>query len=175
MAEPTSYRMCSMILRPSFGSSGRLSRDLGRSILLLVYALQVLTSTSLAALPKRLILALDGISYRDMQALQEGVTYQNLKGKQFHRQAFHQGYFPVSRNVSTFPSTSDVAWTEIFGDRPLPGYQRTYFSEAANSGIVVNGITTTMEHERQMQWQVEGGFIRTMGYVSPGRTFKYEL
>ena len=175
MAEPTSYRMCSMILRPSFGSSGRLSRDLSRSILLLVYALQVLTSTSLAALPKRLILALDGISYRDMQALQEGVTYQNLKGKQFHRQAFHQGYFPVSRNVSTFPSTSDVAWTDIFGDRPLPGYQRTYFSIAVNTEIVVNGITTSMEHERQMTWQVESGFLRALGYVFPRSTFKYEV
>src|SRR5664279_6393296 len=175
MAEPTSYRMCSMILRPSFGSSGRLSRDLSRSILLLVYALQVLTSTSLAALPKRLILALDGISYRDMQALQEGVTYQNLKGKQFHRQAFHQGYFPVSRNVSTFPSTSDVAWTDIFGNRPLPGYQRTYFSDAANAQISINGVTTTMEHESQMQWELENGFLRTLGYVYPVHTYKYEL
>src|SRR5664279_3680208 len=175
MAEPTSYRMCSMILRPSFGSSGRLSRDLSRSILLLVYALQVLTSTSLAALPKRLILALDGISYRDMQALQEGVTYQNLKGKQFHRQAFHQGYFPVSRNVSTFPSTSDVAWTDIFGNRPLPGYQRTYFSTAANSQISLNGVTTTLEHEKQMDWQVESGFIRSMGYIYSAHVFEYEM
>jgi hypothetical protein len=90
----------------------------------------------IAALPKRLIICLDGISYRDMKALQAGVTYKDTHGFQFHRQAFHQGYFPVSRMISTFPSTSDVAWTDIFGDRPLPGYQRTYFSEAANSGNV---------------------------------------
>ena len=128
-----------------------------------------------AALPKRLILAIDGIAYRDMQALQEGVTYKDVKGRQFHRQAFHQGYFPVSRNVSTFPSTSDVAWTDIFGDRPLPGYQRTYFSAAANSQISINGVTTTMEHERQMHWELENGFLRTLGYVCPSHTFKYEV
>src|ERR1039458_955632 len=102
-----------MILRPSFGCSGRVSGHLSRLVVLLVCALQVLSSTSIAALPKRLILALDGIAYRDMQALQEGVTYKDARGRQIHRQAFHEGYFPVSRNVSTFPSTSDVAWTDI--------------------------------------------------------------
>src|ERR1039458_7078095 len=175
MTDRTPYKMRLVILRPSFDCHGRLSRGVSRLVFLFLWALLVPSSSSLAALPKRLILALDGVAYRDMKALQEGIIYKDAKGRQFHRQGFHQGYFPVSRNVSTFPSTSDVAWTEIFGDRPLPGYQRTYFSEAANSGIVVNGITTTMEHERQMQWQVESGFIRTMGYVSPGRTFKYEL
>jgi Type I phosphodiesterase / nucleotide pyrophosphatase len=156
-----------MILRPSAGAS--------RSVFLLLGALQVLSLTSTAALPKRLILALDGISYRDMQALQEGVTYKDAKGRQFHRQGFHQGYFPVSRNVSTFPSTSDVAWTDIFGDRPLPGYQRTYYSEAANSQVSINGVTTTMEHERQMQWELENGFLRTLGYVCPSHVYKYEV
>ena len=164
-----------MISRPSFGCSGRLSKDVSQSIFLLLWALQAFSSTSIAALPRRLIMALDGISYRDMQALQEGVTYKDVKGRQFHRQGFHQGYFPVSRNVSTFPSTSDVAWTDIFGDRPLPGYQRTYFSEAANSQIAINGVTTTMEHESQMQWELENGFLRTLGYVCPFHTYKYEV
>src|ERR1035441_6280369 len=164
-----------MILRPSFGCSGRLSGDLSRLVVLLVCALQVLSSTSIAALPKRLILALDGIAYRDMQALQEGVTYKDARGRQFHRQAFHEGYLQVSRNVSTFPSTSDVAWTDIFGDRPLPGYQRTYFSTALNLEISINGVTTSMEHERQMHWQVENGFLRAMGYLFPLQIYKHEL
>ncbi|MGO8927266.1 MAG: alkaline phosphatase family protein [Limisphaerales bacterium] len=164
-----------MIFRPSFGFSGRLSRAVSRSVVLLLWAIQVLSSTSIAALPKRLILALDGVSYRDMKALQEGVTYKDAKGRPFHRQGFRQGYFPVSRMVSTFPSTSDVAWTEIFGDRPLPGYQRTYYSEAANAEIVVNGVTTSMEHERQMHWQVESSYHRAMAYVFPRRTFNYEV
>jgi hypothetical protein len=77
--------------------------------------------------------------------------------------------------ISTFPSASDVAWTDIFGDRPLPGYQRTYFSVAANSEISINGVTTSMEHERQMDYQVESGFIRSMGYIYSVHTFEYEM
>jgi hypothetical protein len=164
-----------MILRPSFGCSGRLSRDVSRSVFLLFWALLAFSSTSLVALPKRLILGLDGVAYRDMKALQEGVTYKDVKGRQFHRQAFQQGYFPVSRMVSTFPSTSDVAWTDIFGNRPLPGYQRTYFSAAVNAQISINGVTTTMEHESQMQWELENGVLRTLGYVFPVHTYKYEV
>jgi hypothetical protein len=164
-----------MIFGPSFGGLGRLSRNVSRSVLLFSLVIQALPATSIAALPKRLIIGLDGISYRDMKALQAGVTYKDTHGFQFHRQAFHQGYFPVSRMISTFPSTSDVAWTDIFGDRPLPGYQRTYFSDAANLEISVNGITTSMEHERQMHWQVENGFLRTLGYVYPSHMYEYEV
>ncbi|HUA38504.1 MAG TPA: alkaline phosphatase family protein [Candidatus Sulfopaludibacter sp.] len=129
------------------------------------------------ALPQRLVLGLDGIAYRDMEALQRGVICTNIRGRPFRRQAFSagEGYFPVSRLVSTFPSTSDVAWTDIFGDRPLPGYQRTYFSAAANSQIVINGITTTMEHESQMHWQLENNMFRTMGYVYPMHTCELEI
>src|ERR1700743_1847798 len=92
------------------------------------------------ALPARLVLALDGVAYRDMQALQAGVTRTNFFGHTYQLRAFtsQEGYFPVSRMISTFPSASDVAWTDIFGDRPLPGYQRTYFSVAANSMITLN-------------------------------------
>jgi hypothetical protein len=68
-----------------------------------------------------------------------------------------------------------VAWTDIFGDRPLPGYQRTYYSAAVNSIISINGVTTTMEHERQMDWQVQNGFLRAMGYMYPAHTLRYEM
>ena len=145
-----------------------------RQPILLLSLVMVSLPSSSVALPKRLILGVDGVAYRDMKALQAGVTYEDAHGFQFHRQAFTNGYFPVSRNVSTFPSTSDVAWTEILGDRPLPGYQRTYFCEALNSTIVINGVTTSMEHERQMDWEVENGFLRAMGYVFPVHMFQYE-
>src|SRR5581483_2154944 len=131
--------------------------------------------SSLATLPKRLVLGLDGVAYRDMKALQEGVTYKDFKGRQYHRQAFQQGYFPVSRMVSTFPSASDTAWTEMLGDRPLPGYQRTYFSTAANLEIFQNGVSTSMEYERQMTWQATGGIRRSLGYGFPVHTFNYEV
>ena len=147
-----------------------------RLVFLICLAFQALPSTSVA-LPGRLILALDGIAYRDMVALQAGVTSTNFLGSVTHRQAFDssEGYFPVSRMISTFPSTSDVAWTDIFGNRPLPGYQRTYFSSAANSEISINGVTTSMEHERQMSWQVESGFVRSMAYIYSVHIYEYEL
>src|SRR6267143_726974 len=164
-----------MIFFPSFGNLGCLRRNVSRSVFLLLLATQALPSTSIAALPKRLVLLVDGVSYRDMKALQEGVTYTDSKGRQFHRQGFHQGYFPVSRLVSTFPSASDIAWTEILGNRPVPGYQRTYFSAAADSEVFQNGVTTSMEYEKQMTWQVKGGMRRVMSYVWPQRAYRYEL
>ena len=77
--------------------------------------------------------------------------------------------------VSTFPSTSDVAWTDIFGDQPLPGYQRTYYSEAANKEVSINGVTTTMEHERQMDYQLQNGIFRALGYLHPVDTCRLEM
>jgi hypothetical protein len=161
-----------MSFTPSFEGFSSSPR---RRVFLLVLMIQALSLTSTFALPRRLVLALDGISYRDMAALQAGVSYKGVRGRQFYRRAFNDGYFPVSRNVSTFPSTSDVAWTDIFGDRPLPGYQRTYFSEAENREISVNSVTTSTERERQVNWQVESAWRRAMGYLHPLRAFKYEL
>lgn len=144
---------------------------------LLVLSLSTLCPSITFALPRRLVLGLDGVAYRDMRALQAGVTYTNFWGRRIHRQAFssQEGYFPASRLISTFPSTSDVAWTDIYGDRPLPGYQRTYFSVAANSQIIINPITTTMEHESQMDFQLENGVFRTMGYIYPVHTYDMEV
>jgi hypothetical protein len=41
--------------------------------------------------------------------------------------------------------------------------------------ISINGVTTTMEHERQMDWQVQNGFRRAFGYLFPAHTFRYEM
>lgn len=129
------------------------------------------------ALPSRLVLALDGVAYRDLKALQAGAPGTNWWGKTFIRQAFsaREGYFPVSRMISTFPSTSDVAWTDIFGDRPLPGYQRTYYSAAANRQMAVSAVTTSMEHEKQMDWELQNSFLRSMAYVYSVHVYEYEL
>jgi Type I phosphodiesterase / nucleotide pyrophosphatase len=129
------------------------------------------------ALPARLVLAMDGIAYRDVAALQAGVERTNFFGKKTVLRAFtaDEGYFPVSRMISTFPSLSDIAWTDIFGDRPLPGYQRIYFSAAANAEIFNSGISTTMEYERQMDWQVESGFRRGLGYIFPAHAYAHEV
>ncbi len=166
------YTFAGMNISPNFD---KLRKRAGWRVALLVLLVQAFALASAVALPKRLVLALDGISYRDVRALQEGVSCADLDGRQFQRKAFTDGYFPVSRNISTFPSTSDVAWTDIFGDRPLPGYQRTYFSNAQNREISENSVTSNMEHERQMHWQVESGLRRALAYVYPLWAFKYEL
>jgi Type I phosphodiesterase / nucleotide pyrophosphatase len=149
---------------------------MNRAIVFLLLGFQVFASAGWA-LPKRLVIAIDGISYRDVKALQEGIPQTNLVGGVSYLRAFtlDEGYFPVSRMVSTFPSTSDVAWTDIFGNRPLAGYQRTYYSVAANSEIFINGLTSTVEHERQMDWQAQNNFVRSMGYLSSIHAYEYEL
>lgn len=149
---------------------------MNKLVIFLLLAFQAFVSTGLA-LPQRLVIAIDGIAYRDVEALQKGVNETNAWGTVVHRQAFTltEGYYPVSRLISTFPSTSDVAWTDIFGNRPLPGYQRTYFSVAANSEIFINGLTSTVEHERQMDWQAQNNFVRSMGYINSVTTYEYEL
>lgn len=128
----------------------------------------------LQTLPRRLVLCLDGVSWRDVKALQEGVVT-DQRGRSRNVSAFQDGYFPASRLVSTFPSSSDVAWTEMFGNAPLPGYQRSYFDLSANKVIVQNGVTTTMEYESQMHWQVASGWHRALGFVAPVHEFKREV
>ena len=158
------------------GASKAVSKlDRWRSTLLLLLLIQTSSSLSGAPLPKRLVIALDAIAYRDMKALQEGVDSKDSKGRLVHRQGFHEGYYPVSRLVSTFPSTSDVAWTELFGSRPLPGYQRTYYSIAANREIFVNGVTSLMEDEKQVTWRVSNRVHFALSYVQPLKEFQHEV
>ncbi len=155
----------------------RASRNTGWAGLLFFVLLAQAFPTPCLALPRRLVLLVDGVAYRDVKALQEGVTYKDIHGYQYHRQGFQQeqGYFPVSRLISTFPSISDPSWSEILGNRPPPGYQRTFFNATNDSEISLNGVTSSEEYETQMTWQMEGGFHRTMSYVSPHWAFQYEV
>jgi hypothetical protein len=136
---------------------------------------QAMPLTNSPSLPSRLVLLLDGVSYRDVRALQEGIESTPPRHSQIHPQAFRQGYFPASRLISTFPSISDPAWSEILGDDPPPGYQRTYFNAAADSQVSLNGVTSLAEYEKQMTWQLHGDFRRAASYGSPLKAFKYEL
>ncbi len=153
----------------------RARRNAGWLVLLVVLVAQAFPAPCPAALPQRLVLLVDGVAYRDVQALQEGVTYKDIHGRQFHRQGFQEGYFPVSRMISTFPSISDPSWSEILGNRAPPGYQRTFFDAHDDSEISLNGVTSSEEYENQMTWQMEGGFHRTLSYISPRWAFQYEV
>lgn len=144
-------------------------------VLLFVFAFSAFPARAQTNLPRRLILLLDGVSYRDMKALQQGVTYKDIHGWKFHRQSFDHGYFTVSRLVSTFPSISDPSWSEILGNQPPPGYQRTYFNASADLVVSLNGVTSSEEYEKQMTWQMEDNLHRVMSYVAPQRAFRYEV
>src|ERR1035437_9328432 len=96
-----------MTLVPKFTRSNCWRKKASRDLLLIWLVLLALPATGVA-LPARLVLAVDGVAYRDLKALQAGFTGTNFWGKPFHRQAFAaaEGYFPVSRMISTFPSLS---------------------------------------------------------------------
>jgi hypothetical protein len=146
---------------------------LRRLILVFLSASELISSTGGASLPSRLVLLVDGVSYRDVKALQEGTGSDSAGNKR--ERAFQDGYFPASRLISTFPSISDTSWPEILGIDPPPGYQRTYFNSATGSEESINGVTKLAGYEQKMTWQMEGNFRRIMSYSSPARSFKYEL
>src|SRR5262245_58642743 len=85
-------------------------------------------------LATRLVLALDGIDYRDVMAARELGMF-----KQFRQ---------PSRLISTFPSISDIAWHEIFGVQPPRGYQRIYYSTAYNTMV-----GTTLDAIRPIEFE----------------------
>ncbi len=93
-------------------------------------------TTASRVLPRRLVLALDGIDYRDIAAARE--------------RGLFAAFRTPSRLISTFPSISDIAWHEIFGVLPPRGYQRIYYSNAQNSvvGTALDAITPIEFEER---------------------------
>src|SRR4029079_1698700 len=75
-------------------------------------------------LPRRLVLALDGIPFDVFVQMQaEG-----------HFAAFR----PAARMVSTFPALSDVAFAQIEGSVPPSGYQTRHFAPAQGRMVCDN-------------------------------------
>ena len=113
-------------------------------------------------LPRRLVVGVDGLGYAEVQAAQAAG-------------AFRQ-FFPVSRMISTFPSISDIAWSEIFGVSPPPGYQRVYFrlDEGRKVGGPIDPIRP-IEFERRMDLGFEQKAHHISSYMSPVRTARHEL
>ena len=104
------------------------------------------------ALPRRVVLALDGVDYRDvMEARQRG-----------RFAAFH----PPARLVSTFPSISDIAWHAIFGLYPPAGYQRVFYSARHNAvlGDALSAISP-IEYEERMDYAFDTKFHHLGAYL----------
>ncbi|MFN9795692.1 MAG: hypothetical protein ACK57A_05345 [Gemmatimonas sp.] len=104
------------------------------------------------ALPKRVVLALDGLDYRDV-----------LDARQRGRfAAFHE----PARLISTFPSISDIAWHAIFGVNPPPGYQRVYYSTRHRRvlGDALSAIRP-IEYEERMDQEFDTKFHHLGAYL----------
>ena len=113
-------------------------------------------------LPKRLVIALDGIDYRDVMAAREQGMF-----KQFRQ---------PSRLISTFPSISDIAWHEIFGVLPPRGYQRVYYSTTYNTmvGGTLDAIRP-IEYEDRMDMAFGSKFHHLGADLSSNKVAKGEV
>lgn len=114
------------------------------------------------ALPRRLVLALDGVDYRDI------VTARS-------RGLFGEFGTP-GRLVSTFPSISDIAWHAIFGVQPPAGYQRVFFSSRHNAmlGDALSAIRP-IEYEERMDLAFDAKFHHLGAYLMSGRVARREI
>jgi hypothetical protein len=114
-------------------------------------------------LPRRLVLALDGIPYDVFVELQQ----------QGHFAQFH----PAARMVSTFPALSDVAFAQIEGSTPPAGYQTRHFDPALGR-VVGNNIGALSERAHpKIASDASSHSVphRIYGYVAPLRVARSEL
>ncbi len=119
-------------------------------------------TTSDPVLPRRLVLALDGVDYRDVAAARERGLFAEFRAP--------------SRLISTFPSISDISWHEIFGVLPPRGYQRIYYSNAQNSvvGTTLDAITP-IEFEQRMDLAFGTKLHHLGAYLMSGTVSRREV
>lgn len=113
-------------------------------------------------LPRRLVIGLDGVSFDDMFAAQSAGAFARFQ--------------PVHRLISTFPSISDIAWSEIFQTGPPLGYQRVYVD--LDTGRLIGGGLDPLRpiaFERRMHLGFDAMTHHVSSYVTPGRAARSEL
>lgn len=132
-------------------------------LLLLACAGGAAAAPTPAPLPQRLILALDGIPYEvfaQMQARGELTQFR-----------------PAARMISTFPSLSDVAFAQIEGGAPPPGYQVTRYDPETNSIVGMDvGSLSERAHPKIAADSASGSVAhRLLGYVVPQAMARRDL
>lgn len=138
-------------------------RALLLGVVLFSACLPSLRRTPANAVPaRRLVLALDGIDYRDIVAARE--------------RGLFAGFREPSRLISTFPSISDIAWHEIFGVQAPRGYQRIYYSAAHNEviGVALDAIRP-IEFEDRMDMAFGAKFHHLGAYLISNTIAKHEI
>ncbi len=114
------------------------------------------------ALPTRLVLALDGVDYRDVMAARE--------------RGLFRAFRTPSRLISTFPSISDIAWHDILGVLPPSGYQRVFYSNAYQEvlGTTLDAIRP-IEFETRMDMAFETKFHHLGAYLMSNTVARREV
>ncbi|HEY0931617.1 MAG TPA: alkaline phosphatase family protein [Gemmatimonas sp.] len=113
-------------------------------------------------LPRRLVLALDGLDFRDVQEARARGQFAAFRAP--------------GRLISTFPSISDIAWHAIFGVQPPPGYQRVYYSTRHNAvlGDALDAIRP-IEYEERMDMAFDAKFHHLGAYLMSWPTARREI
>jgi len=114
-------------------------------------------------LPKRLVLALDGISY---QKVEKAIV-----------QGLFKSFFHPSKMIAPFPSMSDPSWSDIFKTARPVGVQRLYFNPVLNKiqGHPFSDLKTRREFERRVNAGDEGPIHHAKTYVMAFRLARNEL
>lgn len=120
------------------------------------------SAASDATLPRRVVLALDGVDYRDVQTARARGLFRSFR--------------PPGRLVSTFPSISDIAWHAIFGVQPPAGYQRVFYSLRQNIvlGEPLDAIRP-IEYEERMDAAFDAKFHHLGAYLMSGPVARREI
>jgi hypothetical protein len=114
-------------------------------------------------LPRRLVLAIDGIPYDVFVELQSEGRFASFR--------------PAARMVSTFPALSDVAFAQIEGSIPPAGYQTRHFDPEQNK-VVGNNVGALSERAHpKISSDAPSHSVphRILGYIAPKRIARSEL
>ena len=114
-------------------------------------------------LPRRLVLALDGIPYDVFVEMQ--------------REGHFADFSPAGRMVSTFPALSDVAFAQIEGSLPPAGYQTRHFDPELGK-VVGNNVGALSERAHpKIASDASPHSVphRVYGYIAPMRVARSEL
>jgi hypothetical protein len=114
-------------------------------------------------LPRRLVLALDGIPHEVFVAMQARGELTQFR--------------PAARMISTFPSLSDVAFAQIEAGTPPPGYQVTRYDPETNRIVGMDvGSLSERAHPKIAADSASGSVAhRLMGYVVPQAMARRDL
>ena len=137
----------------------RLMMGLGLALVLTSCQTAGLSRIEAKSPPKRLVLALDGVSFQLIEKMYEGGHL-----RQFQRPT------PM---IATFPSISDPNWNRLMATETAPGYTKAHFFPDFKKGSrrgeirgnLLDHLTQDMNYERSFDFRAQG-FIEHFASVT---------